>query len=271
MNSLRLATVQFTPSLKQRAENITSMKALTEGVSADIIVLPELCSTGYFFLSKEETTPLAEERDGETRQFLRQLAHKKNAIVVGGFIEKDGENIYNSAVAILPESGEEFVYRKTHLFYRERFCFNDGNTGFFCVRSKEKDITIGIMICYDWRFPEASRTLALKGADLIVCPSNLVTDVWHKVMPARAIENKVYFTVSNRAGTELRDVSEDTEEELLFKGRSAIYGYNGEPFCIAQPDGNEILYAEITPQKTRDKSFNPYNDVLKDRRPAFYT
>ena len=107
--------------------------------------------------------------------------------------------------------------------------------------------------------------LTLLGADLIVCPSNLVTDAWQLVMPARAIENKVYLAVANRAGTENR-----SGEELLFKGSSAIYGYNGQELQKAGPQGDEILEAEIFPAKTRDKSFNAINDVLKDRQPRHY-
>ena len=84
-------------------------------------------------------------------------------------------------------------------------------------------------------------------------------------MPARAIENKVYLAVANRAGIEER-----SGEQLLFKGNSAIYGYNGKELRKAGPSGDEILTAEITPDKTRDKSLNSVNDVLNDRQPHHY-
>jgi predicted amidohydrolase len=122
------------------------------------------------------------------------------------------------------------------------------------------------MICYDWRFPEAARTLALQGADLIACPANLVTTLSGKVFPARAIENKVYVAVANRIGEECLG-----EETLLFRGESAIYDYVGERMAQASFGNEEILYAEIDPQSTRKKSFNSVNDIFKDRRPDMYS
>lgn len=265
MNSLKLAIVQFTPEFGEKEENLSRIRNLTDGIKADIIVLPELCTTGYFFLSREEVAKLAEPASGPTRAFFRDMAKRHNAIVVAGFAERDNDNLYNSCLIEIPEDRDLHVYRKTHLFYKELYCFNPGDTGFFVIDDKKRDIRIGPMICYDWRFPESARVLALLGADLIVCPSNLVTDAWRLVMPARAIENKVYVAVANRAGTEKRE-----DEELLFKGNSTIYCYNGQELQRAATTGDEILQVEIYPQKTRDKSFNPINDVLKDRQPHHY-
>ena len=121
------------------------------------------------------------------------------------------------------------------------------------------------MICYDWRFPEVSRILALKGADLIVCPSDLVTDLWRVAMPGRAVENKVYVAVANRTGTEERD-----GEKLVFTGRSAVYGFSGEELASAGPEDETVVTARIIPADTRDKSFNPFNDIFGDRLPAQY-
>jgi predicted amidohydrolase len=84
-------------------------------------------------------------------------------------------------------------------------------------------------------------------------------------MPARALENKVYFAVSNRFGTERLG-----DEEVLFKGNSAIYGFNGEVLALAPADQETVLIAEIAPESTRDKSFNPVNDIFDDRRPDMY-
>ena len=121
------------------------------------------------------------------------------------------------------------------------------------------------MICYDWRFPEATRTLGLLGADVILCPSNLVTDVWNISMPSRALENKVYLAVANRTGTENRN-----DTELIFKGRSAIYSYNGSMMAEASPNDEEVITSEIFPKQTRKKSFNEINDIFKDRQKQWY-
>lgn len=263
---LRLAVVQFSPEFGNKERNFDRLRTLSATIEADIIVFPELCTTGYFFQSREETARYAEPVDGPTALFFRSIAAQKQALVVAGFAERDGEHLYNSALVVRPEQEQVNVYRKTHLFYKERFCFDEGNTGFFVVSDAVRNINIGIMICYDWRFPEVARILTLQGADLIVCPSNLVTDAWRLVMPARAIENKVYVAVANRAGTETSN-----DEELLFKGNSAIYGYNGAELAKAGPEADAVIYADIIPQATRDKSFNPLNDVLRDRRPNYYT
>lgn len=263
---LTLAVVQFSPVFGEKVENLRRLEHIAEGITADIIVFPELCTTGYFFLSRKETAQYAEPVSGPTVQAFRRIAQQKNAVVIAGFAESDGGALFNSSVLIQPEQNRVATYRKSHLFYKERFCFDPGDTGFFSVYDSKRDVNIGLMICYDWRFPEVSRALALHGADIIVCSSNLVTDAWRLVMPARAIENKVYVAVANRAGTESRE-----GEELLFKGNSAIYGYNGAEMAKASAIDDEVIYAEIMPQHTRDKSFNALNDVLRDRRPDLYS
>ena len=265
MNSITLAVVQFTPGFKKKDENIIRIQEIIGNLEADIIVLPELCTTGYFFLSRSETAELAEPVSGPTCAFFQDMSRQTGAVVIAGFIEKHGNNIYNSCIIALPNKKAPWIYRKTHLFYKEPFCFDPGNTGFFVVRDPDRDIRIGPMICYDWRFPESARVLTLLGADLIVCPSNLVTEAWRTVMPARAIENKVYIAVANRAGVE-----RSADEELLFKGNSAIYDYDGRAIQTAGSSDDEIVIAAIFPELTRDKSFNEFNDVLKDRKPKYY-
>lgn len=265
MNSIKLAVIQFTPVFKNKEDNLSRINNLLKDVDADIIVLPELCTTGYFFLSRDETAELAEPLSGPTGQFFQDISSKSGAIIIAGFIEKHKKKMFNSCLISQPDKKTPAVYRKTHLFYKEPICFDHGDTGFFVVHDKSRDITIGPMICYDWRFPESARVLTLLGADLIVCPSNLITDAWRSVMPARAIENKVYLAVANRAGTE-----QYADEKLIFKGNSAIYDYNGTMLQTAGPLNDEILLSEIDPSSTRDKSFNEFNNVLKDRRPNYY-
>jgi predicted amidohydrolase len=267
---MKLSIVQFTPVFGDKSQNFQRMQALVKDLKSDIIVFPELCTTGYFFQSKEESAACAEPANGETAAFFKQMAEEHDAMIVAGFVERHGTNIYNSAMILAPEM-ETRIYRKTHLFYKERFCFDEGNTGFFVVPHHKHDARIGTMICYDWRFPESARALGLKGADVIVCPSNLVTNVWHIAMPARALENKVYVAVPNRAGTERRGVSASGEpEEVKFTGHSVIYGYNGAELAKAGAEADEVLTVEIEPANTRDKSFNPLNDIFRDRRPDVY-
>jgi len=265
MNSLRVAAVQFAPRFGEKEENFQRMEALTAGIRADVIVFPELSTTGYFFTSRDEVAGVAEEAFGPTAEFFRAMANRHGAVVAAGFAEADQGRLFNACIIVVPEQATAFIYRKTHLFYKEQQCFDAGDTGFFVVHDARRDVRIGPMVCYDWRFPEAARVLALKGADLIVCPANLVTEAWQLVMPARAIENKVYLAVANRVGSESRG-----GEELAFRGRSAIYDWSGTPLQQAGTRGETVVTADIRPAETRDKSFNPINDVLRDRRPQHY-
>jgi len=260
----KLAVVQFSPEFNRKQKNFDRIERLTEGLDADIIVLPELCTTGYFFLSREETAKAAEPADGPTARFFQEMAQRHNAVVVAGFVERDGDRLFNAALIVRPGAPPR-VYRKIHLFYKETVCFDPGDREFFVVADDTRDLRLGPMICYDFRFPEAARILTLLGADVIACPSNLVTGLWHPLMAARAVENKVYIAVANRGGREKRN-----GEELVFTGRSAIFGYNGRELKTAGPEGDEILEVPITPAKTRDKSINPLNDLVKDRQPGHY-
>lgn len=263
--ALTLAVVQFTPRFGDKESNLSRMRKLVEDISADIFVFPELCTTGYFFLSRQEVAKVAETAAGTGSQFFRDMARNKDAVVVAGFAERHHRHLYNACLVVVPEEKKPYVYRKTHLFYKEKHCFDPGDTGFFVVADKKRDVCIGPMVCYDWRFPESARVLTLLGADLIACPANLITEAWRRVMPARAIENHVYLAVANRAGFEKRK-----GEELHFKGYSAVYDYSGRQIKKAGKEKDEVLLAEISPLKTRDKSFNPINNVLTDRRPQHY-
>jgi len=262
---LRIAVIQFTPEFGKKEENLSRLDSLLAEPRADIIVLPELCTTGYLLLNREEVARAAETKDGRTVAFFREAARRLSAVVVAGFAERDGLKLYNACLVAVPEDDRLYIYRKTHLFYKEQHGFDPGDTGFFVIHDDFRDIKIGPMICYDWRFPESARTLALLGADLIVCPANLVTTSWRRVIPARAIENKVYLALANRAGVEAR-----AGDRLKFKGRSAIYDYHGTVLTKAGLGEDEIVLADIFPLKTRDKSFNPINDILQDRRPELY-
>ena len=262
---MKLSVVQFCPEFGNKRANLNKVKKYANDIDSDIIVFPELCTTGYFFQTKEEVLKYAEPLNGETITTMQEIATRDNKILIVGFAELDGDDTYNSAAVIMSDKSQTRVYRKTHLFYKERFCFSEGNTGYFVVEDKNRDVKIGTMICYDWRFPEAARSLGLLGADVIVCPSNLVTKVWPEVMPARAIENKVYVAIANRYGKETAG-----GEDVEFNGRSGIWKYNGSVMKQAEATGDAVLTVEIEPKKTRNKSFNEYNDIFGDRRPEYY-
>ncbi len=263
---MKISVFQTKPVFGEFNVNANVIKDYIDNSDADILVFPELAFSGYNFETKEELKKLS--NGFNSRLFndeIKYLSKEKNKIICLGFAEErvDGE-IFNSAALFFP-NGEKHLYRKTHLFYKERYLFSEGNTGFNVFRYEPWDINIGMMICYDWRFPEAARTLGIKGADVILCPSNLVTDVWHISMPSRALENNLFFVTANRVGTET-----NSEQTLDFTGKSAIYGCRGELLCQASNDQEEVITADIDYKLARKNAFNEINDIFTDRRPDIY-
>jgi len=266
---VKVSTVQFTPVMGDPKNNLQQIASLLKGIETDIIVLPELCTTGYSFISKAESLAAAKDLNGDSIRFFKQLAKEHHAMVIAGFAEKEQDRVYNSALIANPD-GQVKVYRKSHLFFREKTYFDRSESGFFTVKHPLKDCVVGVMICNDWRYPEAARSLALLGADLIACPSNLISDVWRIGMPARALENKVFLAVANRCGTEIRELEDATNQTLTFTGGSVLYNFTGEPIEQAAKTGDNVITLEIDPILTRDKHFNSHNDLLNDRRPELY-
>lgn len=261
---MKVGIVQFAPAYGQIEKNFIRIQNWIKSIDTDSIIFPELSLSGYLFHSPEEISPYTLSPDSYIIKSINRTAKEFSKTIVYGFAESAPDGIFNSAVIFIPANGMK-IYRKTHLFYKEKFVFSPGKTGFFVEYDKKNDCHIGTMICYDWRFPESSAVLGKKGADLIVCPSNLVTDLWHIVMPARAIENKTYLAVANRIGKESLG-----DDKLFFKGKSAIWDYNGKTLVKAKSTTEEIIIMEIEPKKTRNKSFNAYNDIFEDRRPEIY-
>ncbi|MFX1375787.1 MAG: nitrilase-related carbon-nitrogen hydrolase [Promethearchaeota archaeon] len=259
---MKVGYIQTNPIFGNKERNFKEIETLSANLRADLIVLPELFATGYTFKSKEEAYSLAESINGITSQFLIQLAQDKEAIVVGGFAEKEGEKLFNSAM-IVSENGVIGTYRKLHLYFKEKLWFNPGNKPSRLYNVKE--VNIGIMICFDWIFPETVRTLALLGADIIAHPSNLVLPYCQKAMVTRCLENRVYAITANRIGQEIRG-----KDIFEFTGSSQITSYDGTVLSSAPSDQECIGFIEIDANLARDKKLNVYNDLLGDRRKEFY-
>lgn len=255
---------QFNPAFQNKRENFDKVGIAVMAESLDLLVLPEFFATGYQFISKEEVAELAESvPDGETTEFLINLSREKGMYIVAGLPERDGEKFYNSAVLTGPE-GFIGTYRKTHLFFEEKIFFSPGDSGFQVWDTPIG--RIGIMICFDWFFPESARTLALKGAEVIAHPSNLVLPYCPQSMPIRCLENRVYAVTANRIGTEQRKKG----DPLTFIGQSQITSPKAEILVRAGCDEEVLMTADIDLSLSRDKQLNQYNDLFKDRRPEFY-
>ncbi len=123
---MKVGYVQTSPIFSEVTQNFEQVEKLLGYSKADLIVLPELFATGYTFISKEEAELLAENIEGKTAEFLMGIARRTNAVVVGGFIEKDGNQIFNSSM-IVSDSEVLGTYRKLHLYYKEKLWFSPGN------------------------------------------------------------------------------------------------------------------------------------------------
>lgn len=261
---MRVGYYQHDPEFGKVEKNLDQIAAALDGAEADLIVLPELCASGYQFISRDEVRELAEPvPDGPTTTRLLGIAKRKQMVIVAGLPERGGSACYNSAVVVGPQ-GFIGCYRKTHLFFEETLYFAPGDTGFHVW-----DIgmaKIGLMICFDWYYPEAARTLALKGAEIICHPSNLVLPNCPDSMPVRCLENRVFAITCNRTGREARG----GKEPLTYIGNSEIVTPKGEILRRAPRDREALAIVEIDPAEARNKSVTRYNDLLRDRRESLY-
>ncbi|MFQ5835972.1 MAG: nitrilase-related carbon-nitrogen hydrolase [bacterium] len=261
---MKVAVLQFSPVFGKIEANLTKVEDHISKESFDLIVLPELFNTGYLFTSKDEVKSLAENiPEGFTTKELSRIARKKDAFIAAGLAEREDGNLYNSAVLVGPK-GFIGQYRKVHLFNEEKFWFTPGNLEFPVF-----DIGIarlGIMICFDWIFPEATRILTLKGAELICHPANLILPFCQKAMITRSIENRVICITANRTGIERRT----TRKELKFTGGSQIVNAEGR-ILLRLSQEETIGTVNVDPRDSRNKHLTDHNDLFADRRPELYS
>jgi len=255
--------MQFSPLFGRKEENVERVINSLRGAKADLLVLPELFSTGYLFLNEEELRRSAETiSDGPTVSNFLELAKKQNTNLVFGIAERADDKLFNSSVLVTAR-GECFVYRKLHLFDREKRLFSPGDKELEVFDIGEAGI--GMMICFDWIFPEVARSLALKGADIICHPSNLILPHCQDAMVTRCLENRIFAITSNRTGTEKR-----RKEELTFTGRSQIVDPKGRVLAQANAFEEKLCIIEIDPFLAKDKKVTPNNHIFEDRRTDFY-
>ena len=260
---MKIGFVQFAPKLGDIHTNLQKVDDLLKNVSADIIVLPELFATGYLFPDRDFLKKLAEPAgNGPIYSAMKEWAEKHNFLISGGFPEIAGDKIYNSAVAVYPD-GNFVLYRKIHLFYNEKFLFEPGDIELkpFEFRGAK----LGLLVCFDWIFPEVYRILMLEGTQIILHSSNLVLPYCQMASFARAIENRMFIIVANRTGTESNDGI-----TLNFTGGSIIYSPTGEVLVQASETEDAVEIVEIDPADALDKNITEQNNLITDRRPEFY-
>ncbi len=264
---MKVGYLQFKPEFGEPERNISKIESLVTDKDFDLLVMPELANSGYLFSSQEELEKYSETiPDGKFCSALKKICRAKGSFIAAGICEKDGNKFYNSAVLVSPD-GKINTYRKIQLFYEEKLWFEPGN---FPLEAHEISgsfgaVKIGMMVCFDWIFPEVARTLALRGAKIICHPANLVMSYCQDAMVTRALENRVFTITANRIG---KDTKED--KELYFTGMSEICGPKANIIHKGTPDKEEVVIVEIDPSEASDKNINPMNNVITDRRDEFY-
>lgn len=257
---MRIGYVQFEPKLGALAENRKTVRELLlRAPEADLLVLPELASSGYHFATRADAWESSETVDGPFTATLIETARERNCTYVAGLCEREGNHLWNSAVVVGP-GGRIGLYRKAHLFLNEKDLFEPGNLGLpvFDLGTYR----LGVLICFDWQFPEAWRVLALEGAEIVAHPSNLVIPGrCQRVVPVHALSNRLFVVTANRIGE---------ERGLTFTGRSQINDPRGETLSEAAAEGTVVEVVDIDPNLARDKQVTARNDLLADRRPELY-
>ena len=257
------------------AEPVANRRAAADAVAeaaaagARLVVLPELCDSGYVFDSADEARRLAAPvADSATLRQWHELAARHGLVIVGGFCELGADGLTYNSAALVDASGTRVVYRKAHLWDKENLVFTPGDAAPPVVDTEVG--RVAVMVCYDLEFPEWARLAALDGADLIAAPVNWPGYQWPagerpaEVIKAQAAAalNGVFVAVADRCRTE-RGVS--------WISGSLIAGPDGYP--LAGPvlaDRPAVLTADCDLARARDKSVSENNDVLADRRPELY-
>ncbi|MEP7233766.1 MAG: nitrilase-related carbon-nitrogen hydrolase [Ignavibacteriota bacterium] len=271
---MRIGCVQTNPIFADIEANLRSFEKSVIAADADLLVFPELALTGYFFNSKDQAMPCSAPLGGALFERISEIARKNDVAIITGFLESSGNQLFNSSLAFDKNGKLVGHYRKTHLFYYEKIVFTPGNLGFpvFAITLRDgESVNVGMEICYDWRFPEVTRSLVLKGANVIAIPSNIVTTTGMllSTLQVRAFENKVIIAFADRVGSESSQVAEKFEH-LNFRGESCIVNYNGDILALGSKSEESTTYADVLPNDTRYKNINIFNNIIEDMRPNIY-
>ena len=266
--------------------NIENAKKLTRQAANDgaqIILIQELFESVYFpCLNKPEEFTMAKPyKDNPLLQEMSALAKELSVVLPTSFFEKDNNTYYNSLAVIDADGSISEPYRKSHIpdgpGYEEKYYFHPGNTGFKVFETKYAKIGVGI--CWDQWFPEASRIMALNGAELLFYPTAIGSepdtpaldsrDSWQLVMQGHSAANTLPVIASNRIGTETNE-----KFSMTFYGSSFITDGTGvkvkecsrdkEEYIIHKFDLDSLQEHRSSWGFFRDRRTDLYKDILKD-------
>ena len=267
---IRVAAAQFDPHLGDLRHNVARMRALLEQAArggAALVVFPECAVTGYTVASLEEARGAAVPANDAALAALAAGCRDLGVHSIAGTLLLQGDQVFNAALLFGP-GGLIGTYLKAHLPYcgADRY-ISKGDTGFQVFDTPLG--RIGMLICYDLRFPEAARALALRGADIIALPTNWPAGAETApefMVRARAFENRVFVIACNRVGV---------ERGTRYIGRSCIAAPSGQHLADASPETEQIIYAEVDATAARQKRLviapSEFEmDFFGDRRPELY-
>jgi predicted amidohydrolase len=236
---MKAAAVQMDVKILAKEHNLDQILSRLEqaaSAGAKLVVFPECALSGYCFVSLQEAAPVAEEVPGPSTERILEAARSLDCTVVVGLLESAGGQIFNSAAVVTPQ-GILGTYRKLHLpcvGVDWHAALGDKPFPVFATPHAR----IGISICYDCSFPESGRVLKLKGAQVLVIPTNwpLGSDSWQHTPPVRATENHLYVIACDRVGE---------ERGFRFAGHSQIVDFMGKKLAEAGETEETIIYGEI--------------------------
>ncbi len=260
---MRIGFVQFRPLFGEVAANVDTMLRLVGSAEADLLVLPELATSGYTLSAREEIVPLAEPFESSpSLDALQKLARERSCALVVGFVEERGGDLFNSAALLRPDGTRE-LYRKVHLFGMENLFFAPGDIPF--AVHEYAGVKLGMMICFDWFFPESMRVLALKGAQIVCHPVNFVLPWGPSAMVIRSLENHV----SSRHRKPLRFGDQPRHHAYIHREKPHPLP-RGEVLGEGPDEGDAVVVADIDPSEASSKRINKFNDLFAQRRVDLY-
>ncbi|MCU1425453.1 MAG: Hydrolase [Microbacteriaceae bacterium] len=267
----RIVCEQISPVVGELTANLASIIAAVHralDARADVIVLPELATSGYVFASLEEARTQALTGDDPFFTAVVDLLHGTDTVVVFGFCELAPRGVLYNSAALVTAEGVAAIYRKTHLWDRETLVFTRGDQPPPVITTVHG--RIGIAICYDLEFSEMPRALALAGADLLAVPTN-----WplgdhpagerHAeiiIAQAAARTNGAFIAICDRAGL---------ERGQAWNEGSVVIDQFGWVQAVASDAEHPSATADVFLNLARDKAISPHNNLLADRRPDVYS
>jgi predicted amidohydrolase len=268
--TIRVAACQIDPQLGEVDRNLERIERAVADAAAQgpkLIVLPEAATTGYVFESLDEALTVAHRASAVADDRLAALAAEHGVALIVGTLEAEGGELFNTAL-IYAEDGRRYRYRKVHLPYLGVDRFATPGPDAPAVYDLA-GMRVGVLVCYDLRFPEAARICALEGADLIALPTNWPEGVqFHPGIfaPSRAAENHVYLLACDRVGE---------ERGTTFIGRSILLDTNGKELARASDTEEETIIGEVDWELARQTHHRRIPgehewDTIGDRRPGLY-